>query len=240
MSTFPFVSKEIVSETTPLAQSKFMMKVYGILSCQIVVTAVVVALTKSFHGMGYPMQNPSHDGISGEPTELGSTLFYTGIIGSLVSLGVLHSFKAYPTSLSVTFGWLGAFTIFEGLFIGVALSPVPKVLLLKAFWSTVALFSGLSYHALTSKTNFSFLRGFLFNCLLVLLFQSILSLIFGFSSGDFVIYFGLVVFCGYVLFDTWRLADKFSTDDYVLASIELYLDFVNIFIRIVRLLKNKK
>ena len=47
---------------------------------------------------------------------------------------------------------------------------------------------------------------------------------------------GTAIFSLYVLFDTWSITTYLSYDDYVLGAINLYLDFINLFLFILQLL----
>jgi len=49
-----------------------------------------------------------------------------------------------------------------------------------------------------------------------------------------------LTFCGYILFDTWRIQNKFGYDDYIGATVELYLDVVNLFLHILEILGKKQ
>jgi len=48
----------------------------------------------------------------------------------------------------------------------------------------------------------------------------------------------VLVFSGLLVFDTWRLlrTNQFGADDYVPAAVNIYLDLLNLFLAIVRLL----
>ena len=37
---------------------------------------------------------------------------------------------------------------------------------------------------------------------------------------------GALVFCGYLVFDTWRISEKMEVDDYIEGAIQLYMDIV--------------
>jgi FtsH-binding integral membrane protein len=45
-----------------------------------------------------------------------------------------------------------------------------------------------------------------------------------------------VTFCGYILHDTSRIVLKDETDEYVIACLDLYLDFLNLFLDALRIL----
>jgi len=48
--------------------------------------------------------------------------------------------------------------------------------------------------------------------------------------------FNIFVLCRYIVFDTSRLIHRFEPDEYVHAAIQLYLDILNLFLYILRIL----
>jgi len=56
------------------------------------------------------------------------------------------------------------------------------------------------------------------------------------------LYFGLLLFCGFVIFDTQLIIEKAENHDYdyVLHSLELFLELLNIFVRILIILTKKR
>lgn len=53
---------------------------------------------------------------------------------------------------------------------------------------------------------------------------------------------GALLFCGFIIYDTHLLMHKLSPEEYILAAINLYLDIINLFLHLLRLLEafNKK
>ena len=49
---------------------------------------------------------------------------------------------------------------------------------------------------------------------------------------------GTLLFSGYVVYDTYLINRRLSPDEYILGAISLYLDFINLFLNILRLLSN--
>ena len=47
---------------------------------------------------------------------------------------------------------------------------------------------------------------------------------------------GSLIFSLYIVYDTWVITNTLSYDEYVIGAINLYLDFVNLFLMILRLL----
>jgi FtsH-binding integral membrane protein len=61
-------------------------------------------------------------------------------------------------------------------------------------------------------------------------FSSTLSLIYAIG--------GTLLFSGYIVYDTYLINRRLSPDEYILGAISLYLDFINLFLSILRLLSN--
>ncbi len=65
-----------------------------------------------------------------------------------------------------------------------------------------------------------------------------LQLFFWSQTLEFVLSIGgALLFCGFIIFDTHIIMHKLSPEEYILASINLYLDFINLFIYILRILQ---
>ena len=46
----------------------------------------------------------------------------------------------------------------------------------------------------------------------------------------------VLVFSGLLVFDTWRLRNVYGPEDYVVAALQIYLDLLNMFLAILRIL----
>jgi modulator of FtsH protease len=115
---------------------------------------------------------------------------------------------------------------------GRTLSPQP---VLHAFALAVVSFVGLSAYALVTKRDFSFLRGFLTMGLFVVIGASILSLFFGGTVFSLAIASAAVLlFGGFILYDTSRMVHAGETEP-VPAALGLYLNFLNLFLALLRI-----
>jgi FtsH-binding integral membrane protein len=107
---------------------------------------------------------------------------------------------------------------------------------------TTATFLLLTLYTMCSKTDFSFMGPFLFASInLLLIWGGVLGFAFfcfGYSPGWDIAYsvLGTIIFCGYIVYDTHRIMHVLGVDDYVLGAIELYLDLINLFMYILRIL----
>ena len=140
-----------------------------------------------------------------------------------------------------SYGFLYTFTFISGI----TLYPVVTSYLmtigakpvLMSLTATVIIFGGLSLYASTTKRDFSFLGGFLTAALLALIVIAIFNIFSPLSSTATLIYsfIGILVFSGYVIFDVNRIKQHGLSDEEVpLMALNLYLDFVNLFLYILR------
>jgi FtsH-binding integral membrane protein len=60
------------------------------------------------------------------------------------------------------------------------------------------------------------------------------------SSFQFFLAIGsAILFSAYIVFDTQQILKRLSPEEYILASVELYLDLLNLFLAILRILDNR-
>jgi len=91
-----------------------------------------------------------------------------------------------------------------------------------------------------SKAEFDFSTGFILAVLVGMTCFGFIAYITGSSWMIFVYHIlGVLVFSGFILYDTSQLIHKYGCDDYMIASIELYLDIINLFIHILALLGDR-
>lgn len=216
----------------------FLRKVYGILTFQVLVTLGIAATC-----MFTPAIRDTFVHIT-VYWQIGRYFCVVLFIPTSVSLGALGS-PSVKSRYPVNYILLGIFTISMAVNIGYVCSLYHYTghgaLILQAFGATCAIFLGLTLYTLLSGKDFSYLNGFLAVTLWGLLFAGVVGLWFPWMRNSLIHGFvGAVVFSGYVLYDTWRLQSKFGYDDYIIATIELYLDIVNLFLYILKILSALK
>jgi modulator of FtsH protease len=137
-------------------------------------------------------------------------------------------------------GFLGAFTFAEGVFLSPFLAMVAQQspgVLTQAAGLTAGTFALLTGYATVSRRDFSAWGQFFFVGLVVLLITSILTMFFPVPGAQlWIAGVGVLIFSGLLIFDTWRIRNSYGPDDYVMAAVQIYLDILNIFLFLVRLL----
>ncbi|MFB6468265.1 Bax inhibitor-1 family protein [Cytobacillus sp. Hz8] len=143
---------------------------------------------------------------------------------------------------AISYSFVYAFTFISGIttypIIAHYVATIGANLVLSALGTTTVVFAGLAVYATTTKRDLSFLGGMLMAALLALVAISIFNIFWPLSSTAMLAYsfIGVLVFSGYVLFDFNRMKHyRVSAEDIPLMALNLYLDFINLFISILRI-----
>jgi len=102
-------------------------------------------------------------------------------------------------------------------------------------------FSGAAL--LAERRSYLYLGGVLSSGLSVLVTLSLANIFFRSAVVfNFQLYLGLIVFCGFVVFDTQLIVERASQGDkdFVAHAFELFIDFIKIFVRLLIILSKDK
>lgn len=203
----------------------FLRKVYTLLSLQIILTTATSALF---------MFSPTiKEFVLASPAVV--------MVSSLLSLVLLVALAVYRHQHPANLYLLFAFTLLEALSVATALTFYDYSTILQALFLTCAVFAGLTAYTFQSKRDFSKMGAWLFSCLWILIIGTFMRLFFhSDDAGLFLAGAGALVFCGFIIYDTSMLMKQLSPEEHILASINLYLDIVNLFLHILRVLDSMK
>ncbi|CAN9430988.1 unnamed protein product [Alternaria sp. RS040] len=215
----------VVAEATLDIRMAFIRKVYAILTVQLLATAAVSALSM--------MSESYKNFIQSTPW-----LMWVSLIGSFVFLGLTFwKRKSYPTNLV----FLAGFTAMEAYSISVIVSFTDSKIVLQALFFTLGIFIALSLFACQSKYDFTHWAPYLFGALWVVVLFGFMSMFFP-SSSTVDLGYGVVcalIFSGYILVDTQMIMRHYHVEEEIAASISLYLDIINLFLAILRILNSQ-
>ena len=114
--------------------------------------------------------------------------------------------------------------------------PNGSQIIATAFGGTGLIFIGLSAYALTSQRDFSFLGGFLFIGLMVVLVASLVGIFVQIPALQLTISAAVVLLMsGLILFETSQIIRGGETN-YIMATVSLYLSIINLFQALLHLL----
>jgi len=162
------------------------------------------------------------------------------LILMLVSFGLLfwvHKAAESSQGLAPIFAFTGCLGASLGPMLSyyVALANGPSIVL-QALGGTGLIFFALSGYALTTRKDFSFMRGFLFTGLIVAIVAMLLNIFLNIPVLSLVISAAVImIMSGLILFDTSRIIHGGETN-YIRATVALYLNVYNIFIHLLHLI----
>jgi modulator of FtsH protease len=234
----------------PAEKLAFLRKVYALFTGSLV-TAFLGALIALYAGADMSRVTIQVGGAVRTAPPL--VVFFANhwIIGMMMFMGAFFGASALRSRPGVNVAALFGASFISGIYIApmlwfvqvmasqgqtLAASPIRD-----AFLLTVLGFTGLTSYALLSKRDFSFLGGFLSMGLWVLIGASLLSLFFGGTAFSLAIAsVGILLFGGFILYDTSRMLRDPSNRDAVGAAIGLYLNFLNLFLFLLRILASRR
>ncbi|XP_056133185.1 protein lifeguard 4 [Lampris incognitus] len=203
----------------------FLRKVYSILSLQIILTTATAAL--------FMLCDTIKDFVHASPSVV--------LVSALLSLVLLMALAVYRHQHPVNLYLLITFTLLEAISVATALTFYEYSIVLQALFLTCVVFVGLTAYTFQSKRDFSKLGAVLFAGLWILIAASLMRVFFNNESTELVFAgVGALVFCCFIIYDTHLLVHQLSPEEYVLASINLYLDIVNLFLHALRVLDSMK
>jgi modulator of FtsH protease len=111
--------------------------------------------------------------------------------------------------------------------------------ILQAGILTVGIFGGLTAYVFISKRDFSFMRGMVTTGLIVIVLAGLLNIFIASSALGFAVAAAaLLLFSGFVLYDTSNIIRRYPTNEYIAGAMSLYLDAFNIFLALLRILNS--
>ncbi|MFT7261641.1 MAG: modulator of FtsH protease [Glaciecola sp.] len=164
----------------------------------------------------------------------------TALMMSLAALAIV--WFVLPRTANTAMG-LPVVFLFTGL-LGAALGPMlnrylalpnGSEMVMQALGGTAIIFFSLSAYVLTTKKDFSFMGGFLFVGLMVVIVGAIGAMVASYFFGVDISLFSLAIsgaivllMSGFILFDTSRIINGGETN-YIMATVGLYLNIYNLF-----------
>ncbi|MDI9245460.1 Bax inhibitor-1/YccA family protein [Marinobacter sp. CHS3-4] len=171
------------------------------------------------------------------------------MVGLMCSIGaLLLIWLVLPRTANSSAG-IGVVFAFTGL-LGLSLGPILSYYLamsnggqivMQALGGTGVVFFGLSGYVLTTKKDFSFMRGMLVAGLMVVIVGMLGSLVASMFGVDVTVFSlalsAAIVFLmsGFILYDTSRIVNGGETN-YILATTGLYLNIYNLFVSLLHII----
>ena len=165
-------------------------------------------------------------------------------IAFFASLAPLLMASRARTAFPMNIGLVLLFNFVIGVIISPALFIYGRTqpgLIGQAAVLTLGAFGILTIYAFVSRRDFSAWGSFLMVGLWVLIGTMLLNFLFQSAAVDlWLASVSVLLFSGLLVFDTWRLRNHYGPDEYVGAAVQIYLDLLNMFMAILRIMGNRR
>ena len=208
----------------------FIIKTYGILISQLVITLcfILISLIEKVR------QGVRNNG------GLFYSLLIISVVATVVILVMFVCFRNLARNTPINYILLFTFTVCMSYYCFCACLFYDQRIVIEALTLTTASTIGLTVYAFKTKDDYTYWGFVLFSLLFVIPLAALSFIWFPIIYMLCIITAGIVIYSLYIVYDTQlilgQLGLSYRIDDYVLAALNLYIDIIYLFIRLLELL----
>ena len=238
--------KSSVAESHVIDQGlrSYMLKVYNYMGSALLVTGIVALLTFKF-----AVESVSPLAF----TDLGQTLYNSGFawVVMLAPLGVVlymsFGIAKMSASKAQTVFWI--FAALMGLSLSSIFAVYTETSITRVFFITAGTFGAMSIYGYTTKRDLTKFGSFLMMGLIGIIIASIVNMFMKSPMMYWIIsILGVLIFVGLTAYDTQKIKNMYMAYDSgevaakkaIMGALTLYLDFINLFIMLLRLFGQRR
>jgi uncharacterized protein len=224
---YPRTADQIV-----IAQNTLIRQVYAWMGSGLLITAFTAMVTVSSPVL--------LNAVLGNRLVFYSLIF--GELGLVVAIsGAINKLSAPVASLLFIL-----YAALNGITFSVIFAVYTAGSIASTFVTTAGMFGAMSAFGYLTKRDLTGWGGFLFMGLIGVVIASVVNIFTQSSAAAWIISaIGVIVFTGLTAYDTWKIkamaaAGAEGRKPAILGALTLYLDFINIFLMLLRLLGNRR
>jgi FtsH-binding integral membrane protein len=242
-------SKTTTAETHVIDEGlrAYMLKVYNYMASGILITGFISLILFKFSVV------TTEDGSIASLTSLGNVLYNSALmwVVMLAPLGVVFYMSFGIKNMSAAKAQT-TFWVFAAL-MGASLSSIFLIYtgasITRVFFITSGTFGAMSIYGYTTKRDLTKLGSFLMMGLFGIIIASIVNMFMKSTMMYYVIsILGVLIFVGLTAYDTQKIKNMYLASDSgevmgkkaVMGALTLYLDFINLFIMLLRLFGQRR
>jgi len=216
--------------------SVYLTKVYNWMAIALLLTGIVAYVTSQSEAMVQAI--------------FGSKILFFGIIiGELALVGYISARIHKLSSYNATLLFL-AYTVLNGLTMAVIFLAYTSASIASTFMITAGTFGIMSIYGYFTKSDLTKIGNLAFMALIGIIIASVVNMFMQSEMMSWVIsYLGVAIFIGLTAYDTQKLKriaingfenEESMEKNAILGALTLYLDFINLFLFLLRILGNRK
>ncbi|KKB10825.1 membrane protein [Devosia geojensis] len=216
----------------------YMLSVYNYMGLGLVVTGLVA----------YFFNQWAFSSEANAQLVYGSPLAWVIMLAPLAFILVL-SFGINKMSTGAAQLTFWAFATVMGLSLSSIFAVYTDASIARVFFITAATFGAMSLYGYTTKRDLTSMGTFLFMGLIGLIIAMIVNIFLQSSALEFAISaIGVLIFVGLTAYDTQKIKESYAshygadvlTKNAIMGALSLYLDFINLFMMLLRLFGNRE
>jgi FtsH-binding integral membrane protein len=181
---------------------------------------------------------------------IGSRILFFGLIIGELALVVYLSRAINKMSRNTAIGAFLVYSVLNGLTMSVIFMAYTSNSIATTFYITAGTFATISFYGYTTKKDLTSIGNMAFMALIGIIIASIVNMFLQNEMMYWIIsYLGVAVFVGLTAYDTQKLKEigsrGFANEDSmekmsIMGALTLYLDFVNLFLFLLRIFGGRK
>jgi FtsH-binding integral membrane protein len=214
---------------------EYMLRVYNYMTGGLALTGVIAYFTAT-SGLLFQIQQTA------------PILLWVIILAPL-GMVMMFSFAIQKMSPGVAQAVFWGFAGLMGLSLSTIFVAYTQASIARVFFITAGTFAAMSLYGYTTKRDLTGWGSFLIMGLIGLIIASIVNMFLASSALQFAIsVIGVLIFTGLTAYDTQRIKHEYDVRDSagvatkkaIMGALRLYLDFINLFLMLLRLLGNRQ
>jgi len=183
-------------------------------------------------------------------TETGMSMFGYIVMFAPFGLVLLMGMRFAKMSYGSLVAVFGIYAVLMGMSLSFILLIYTAASVFQTFLTTSLMFGVMAVVGYTTKTDLTKFGSILMMALIGLIIASVINMFMGSSTMDYIISFvGVLIFTGLIAYDVQKLKrigsglmyqDQDANKLAVMGALSLYLDFINLFLFLLRFMGNRK
>ena len=218
-----------------LAQSTLIKNVYLWMTAALAITGITAMAVSNSYSM--------------QQFIFGSRFMFFGLIIAELALVWYISARIQSLSFTTATGLFMLYSFINGLTLSVIFLAYTATSIASTFFVTAGTFGAMSLYGYFTKKDLTSLGNLLFMLLIGLIIATIVNIFWANSTLYWITtYAGIFIFVGLTAYDTQKIKNLLSGQEIteqsqkmaLLGALSLYLDFINLFLYLLRIFGNRK
>ena len=217
-------------------QAVFITKVYNWMALALFITGLVAYFTATTPSLMTAI--------------LGSKILFFGLIIGELALVIYLTRSINKLSRNTAIGAFLLYSVLNGLTMSVIFLAYTSNSIATTFYITAGTFAAMSFYGYTTKRDLTSIGNMAFMALIGIIIASVVNIFLQNEMMYWIIsYLGVAIFVGLVAYDTQKLKEigskGFVNEDNmektsIMGALSLYLDFVNLFLFLLRIFGDRR